>query len=86
MRCRPKIEGPLAATEACQLLARAYVRVMVSPLGAPVPKVRESQNLSRAGVTRHPVPSGLGPHPGPGVAETADGLRIVPGSRAFSSV
>ena len=86
MWCRPKIEVPLAATEVCQLLARAYGPVMVSPLGAPVPKVRESQNLFRVSVTLHPVPSGLGPHPGPGVAETADGLRIVPGSRAFSSV
>ena len=86
MWCRPKTEVHLAATEVFQTLARAYVRVMVSPLGAPVPKVRESQNLSRASVPRHPVPSGLGPHPGPGVAETADGPRIVPGWRAFWSV
>ena len=83
---RPKIEVPLAATEVGQLLARAYGPVMVSPLGAPVPKVRESANLSRASSARHPVPSGLGPHPNPGVAATADGLRIVPRSRAFSSV
>ena len=84
--CRPKIEGPLAATEACQLLVRAYGPVMVSPLAVPVPTVRESANLSRASSTRHPVPSGLGPHPDPGVAEMADGPRIVPGCRAFSSV
>ena len=84
--CRPKIEVPLAATEVYQLLASSYVPVMVSPLGAPAPKVRESPNLARASVTRHLVPSGLGPHPGPGVAETADGPRIVPGCRAFSSV
>ena len=76
----------MAATEACQLLARAYGPVMVSPLVVPVPTVRESANLCRASLTRHPVPSCLGPHPGPGVAETADGPRIVPGFPAFSSV
>ena len=83
---RPKVEVPLAATEMGQLLSRAYGPVMVSPLGAPVPEVRVSQNLARASVTRHLVPSGLGPHPGPGVAESAEGPRIVPGCRAFSSV
>ena len=83
---RPKIEVPLAATEVGQLLARAYGPVMVSLLGAPVPKGRESPNLARASVTRHLVPSGHGPHPGPGIAETADGPRIVPGCRAFWSV
>ena len=76
---RPKIEVPLAATEMDQLLARAYGPVMVSLPGAPMPKGRESPNLARASVTRHLVPSGLGPHPGLGVSETADGPRIVPG-------
>ena len=83
---RPKVEVPLAATEMGQLLARAYGPVMVSLPGAPLPKGRESQNLASTSVTRHLVPSGRGPHQGPGVAESAGVPRIVPGCRAFSSV
>ena len=83
---RPKIEVELAATEMDQLLARAYGPVMVSLPGAPMPKGRESPNLASASVTRHLVPSGRGPHQGPGVAESADVPRIGPGCRAFSFV
>ena len=83
---RPKIEVPLAATEVYHLLARAYGPVMVSPLAVPVPTVRGSANVFRASSTCRPVPSGPGPHPDPGVAAVADGLRMVPGCCAFSFV
>ena len=82
----PKVEMPRAATEKDRLLARAYGPMMVSLLGAPMPKGRKSPNLASASVTRHLVQSGRGPHRGPCAAESAEEPRIDPGCRAFLSV
>ena len=83
---RPKVEMPRAATEKDRLLVRAYGPMMVSLLGAPMPKGRKSPNLASASVTRHLVQSGRGPHRGPCAAESAEGPHIVPGCRAFLPV